>query len=910
MTLIRHLIRLFIPATVPEKNVKSTKKQSADYSMDNSARNVRFDPSRNDKNDNYADPDDAGEKFFMAGGVTAVLKVEEGKTVDGGGKETSIPSQRPRADANRNYKNSQRQEADKSYAERKLIEIETKQIETANNKIKLQNKAEAASKWVLNSLLNIENSPNRKDLKVVEKAENQNPNGNGNKNENKYENQNESDEGGADTNTDTSGDNSVLLNSLKKNSNIIYGQEQIKKLSKSSGGTIFSKQSDGSKLEGEGITDERATSAASRDDIGMSGVDINIKLSNDKSFDLNEVEDKKVKSDEKKGRMTNNFEKDRKDTESKELKIKYKDGASIQNIQNDALTQTLTAVVTEKSSNSYSAKPNLNVILKRSLKDSLYPINTDGTYTTKETVRPINEYNPIDDFVQNSITISEKVELEKKQNRLTENNEEISERDGFVNNQTREDSSNENDADESKKGKDEEGEGEGEKKEESKGDTISDSLATEDEMMEMKMETEMKNIPPTKDSTGEIIELEGRNPTSVSTVTDIPKAQDGMSISLSSSTQENIYDNGNADAKDSRGDILRVEIEKEEKVRESSVHVDSNAGYNGRDNSNGNEERSTDASLPSDTDDGYLLPPVGTTHSNSPPPHSAPPAAVPSLPLASSLASTAFSIPIIAQFAVEDSSQESNSLLKEKYVKVEEVELGSDSGISPVSSSSPSLSLPTSAEIRIQLISAAAEELGIGEDNSGSDGEIGDVRGGEKVKSQVGAGEESEAVEAEKGLASPTSEYSSFPYYTPPPPPTSTAPRCMLGSWELSESRYMDEDRCVHTLRVLWVRFLLALFPLSFAEMSIFIPLQLIIYNACVNFDFPSLYLPLYLSLSLCLSLPLSLPLSLCFSPSFSLSRSLTLSLSSDLFFLPLVLRSSISLLLAPFPPLSVAQKG
>ena len=66
----------------------------------------------------------------------------------------------------------------------------------------------------------------------------------------------------------------------------------------------------------------------------------------------------------------------------------------------------------------FSSKPNLNVILKRSLKDSLYSINMNGYYTNFET--PQNEekiknleMNPL---VKNSLLLSEKVELEKKTN--------------------------------------------------------------------------------------------------------------------------------------------------------------------------------------------------------------------------------------------------------------------------------------------------------------------------------------------------------------------------------------------------------------------------------------------------------------------------------------------------------------
>ena len=60
---------------------------------------------------------------------------------------------------------SPRLEADKSYAERKLMEMETLQIETANNRILSKNRADAASKWVTNSLQNTEKEI-RKDVDI------------------------------------------------------------------------------------------------------------------------------------------------------------------------------------------------------------------------------------------------------------------------------------------------------------------------------------------------------------------------------------------------------------------------------------------------------------------------------------------------------------------------------------------------------------------------------------------------------------------------------------------------------------------------------------------------------------------------------------------------------------------------
>lgn len=70
------------------------------------------------------------------------------------------------------------------------------------------------------------------------------------------------------------------------------------------------------------------------------------------------------------------------------------------------------------NSSKFSSKPNLNVILQRSLKDSLYSINMNGYYSNNETPQndekiKTSEMNPL---VRNSLLLSEKVEFEKKSN--------------------------------------------------------------------------------------------------------------------------------------------------------------------------------------------------------------------------------------------------------------------------------------------------------------------------------------------------------------------------------------------------------------------------------------------------------------------------------------------------------------
>ena len=71
-----------------------------------------------------------------------------------------------------------------------------------------------------------------------------------------------------------------------------------------------------------------------------------------------------------------------------------------------------------RNSSKFPSKPNLNVILKRSLKDSLYSINMNGYYSNNETLQndekvKNSEMNPL---VRNSLLLSEKVEFEKKSN--------------------------------------------------------------------------------------------------------------------------------------------------------------------------------------------------------------------------------------------------------------------------------------------------------------------------------------------------------------------------------------------------------------------------------------------------------------------------------------------------------------
>lgn len=62
----------------------------------------------------------------------------------------------------------------------------------------------------------------------------------------------------------------------------------------------------------------------------------------------------------------------------------------------------------------FSSKPNLNVILKRSLKDSLYSINVNGFYSNNGTAFAETKNSDMIPLVRNSLLLSEKVELEKK----------------------------------------------------------------------------------------------------------------------------------------------------------------------------------------------------------------------------------------------------------------------------------------------------------------------------------------------------------------------------------------------------------------------------------------------------------------------------------------------------------------
>jgi hypothetical protein len=62
----------------------------------------------------------------------------------------------------------------------------------------------------------------------------------------------------------------------------------------------------------------------------------------------------------------------------------------------------------------FSVKPNLNVILKKSLKDSLYSINVNGFYSNNGSALAETKNSDMIPLVRNSLLLSEKVELEKK----------------------------------------------------------------------------------------------------------------------------------------------------------------------------------------------------------------------------------------------------------------------------------------------------------------------------------------------------------------------------------------------------------------------------------------------------------------------------------------------------------------
>ena len=171
------------------------------------------------------------------------------------------------------------------------------------------------------------------------------------------------------------------------------------------------------------------------------------------------------------------------------------------------------------------------------------------------------------------------------------------------------------------------------------------------------------------------------------------------------------------------------------------------------------------------------------------------------------------SIPIVTPTlqSLNSSLEKENKDEIKGEVEVEvEAETESQSRVSASTSTYLSTSLPVSADIRTQLISTAAEELGItgGDISIESDEEVNmnEVRDEYTLEANDVERIEDED-EAGTGSAKPAAEYNSFPYYTPPPPPYTNAPRCLLGSWELSETRYIDEARCVHTLRVSWTKF-------------------------------------------------------------------------------------------------------
>lgn len=69
----------------------------------------------------------------------------------------------------------------------------------------------------------------------------------------------------------------------------------------------------------------------------------------------------------------------------------------------------------KEASSKFSTKPNLNVILKKSLKDSLYSINVDGFYSNNgSSVVTEMQGSSMNPLVRNSLLLSEQVELQRK----------------------------------------------------------------------------------------------------------------------------------------------------------------------------------------------------------------------------------------------------------------------------------------------------------------------------------------------------------------------------------------------------------------------------------------------------------------------------------------------------------------
>ena len=755
-----------------EKNVRYVKGNSADSDSSRFVRSIKFDAARNDENDGYAESDKPDDGIPEMESVTLASKMESGNKISGSDRKSSVSPEISNVDP-RNYKNSQRQEADKSYAERKLMEIETKQIETANNKIKLQNKAEAASKWVLNSLLNSEKSPNRKDFKAADNYETDD------------DNEVESDDSDRNSNIDTDPIDNIVLGSSNKSKNLLYDEAQVRKLSSSSSapsaGDIKSTAATEESRYTDIMTEERKNSPITTNAIST-------RLNeNTEIIATLDIQDNKPKINEvKKEKIPTRVD----PIEVKRTVIK----SSITNIDNGALTQTLTAVINEKSSNSYFVKPNLNVILKKSLKDSLYPINPDGTYTTKETVRPIKETSLINDFVRNSIIISEKVEMERRLSRMEETVEIGTESD------------------------------------ELKGSSMTEVTNDDDEADALQQKVEGRN----SDIVGNEDVLRQEIDDNYDVDVDVHKGESKATVNNTKGITLK------EDEKEDENEQENIESKKSIELANGKIILDDDFSTRDQNEKDENIDDSDKENLSIISDkEKYSLPPIGSitkpnmVSSNSAVTTFASAGSVSSSsttlspPLVTLSASAISDVPPASIPIVTPTLQSLNSSLEKDNkdeikgeVEVEvEAEIESQSRVSASTSTYLSTSLPVSADIRTQLISTAAEELGItgGDISIESDEEINmnevrdeytlEANDVERIEDEDEAGTDS---------AKPAAEYNSFPYYTPPPPPYTNAPRCLLGSWELSETRYIDEARCVHTLRVSWTKF----YPYSHAILS------------------------------------------------------------------------------------------
>ena len=745
VTLIRHLIRLFIPVASAEKTARYVKGNTADSASIKFVQNFKFDATGNDVNDGDAEYDSPNDNAPIMESVTPASKIESGNKANESEKKPAISAEIPKLDP-RNYKNSQRQEADKSYAERKLMEIETKQIETANNKIKLQNKAEAASKWVLNSLLNTEKSPHKKHYKALDKNETDDDNS-----------EVESDDSDRNSRIDSDlEDNVVVHGSSSKTKNLLYDEAQLRKLSSSSAVDFKTTEIPEEGRFTDKVTNERKIATATTNAVSTTMDEIE-NIDTEKKTILKGTEDKIL--------IINEIRNERSQTrvepiEAKKAIIK----SSLTNIDNGALTQTLTAVINEKSSNSFSVKPNLNVILKKSLKDSLYPINPDGTYTTKETIRPIKETSLINDFVRNSIIISEKVELERRQNRMDETRTEEIKGVATESNELKDSSIKETANDDDDKANTTQ------RKVEERNSTMEES----GDILSQVMSEEMND----EDDVGA-----GENESLVNN-----------SKGVTSKEQEHEEENAE--------DIKLLKFADDEIILAVEIYAL---------NQSDDEEN-----LPTNSDkEKYSLPPVGgitlpnTITSNSAVTFSASTEHASSSSTTSSPSLTASSASAISDTTlptVAATSQSVNSYLEkenEGELEVEEEEeIESHSRVSTATTPYLSPSLPASADIRMQLISTAVEELGIRGDDIESNEEVEMNKVSDEDTLKASDVERIED-EAEIDSALSTAEYNPFPYYTPPPPPYTNAPRCLLGSWQLSETRYIDEARCVRILLVL-----------------------------------------------------------------------------------------------------------